>query len=765
MTRTSAAVSRAKLPADVHAALVETLFGTVGAFISGMVGGVFIPAIAWARTGDSVFGLCIAVLLAFAVFRLAVHFAYRRASPESLLNEAPRWERLYALGALGFMTSVGITAAILFHKHVDEVTTLYGVMMAMGCACLLGTRNAGRPMIVYGQVFGVCGPLVLTFIWEFDAWYWGLAAVLVLIMVSVKSSTRFLNAIIVSALLTGREAKIQRGRFSTALDSMSHGLCMGDPSGIAVINRRLREFFRLEGEPEDMTVETLAEMIAASGRMSSTEQTAFKTAWGTHIAKRDASVFSHAIGGRIYDFRCEPMDKGGFVVVVEDVTSARLASREIERMAHFDALTGLPNRVQFHNRLQASLERPIKTGQQLALLSVDLDQFKEVNDTRGHPTGDELLCMVAKRLRQSVQGADLVARFGGDEFQILMQAPDDMECVERIAQRIIDELSASYMIDGNPITIGASIGIASCPTHAATADELLRCADMALYRAKAAGRGVFKTFEMEMDTAMRRKREVEHYLREAITNETLEVHYQPVVDTRTGQIVACEALARLRHPVEGMISPAEFIHVAEETGLIITLGDWMLRRACRDAIAWPKGVRVAVNFSAKQFVMGKNVVQKIKDALATSGLEPGRLEVEITESTIFEAKDALGQLREISQSGVKISLDDFGTGYSSLSYLRQFPVDKIKIDGSFAQDIKSRASQAVIGSVSVLAQLLNVDLVIEGIEEKEQLEAVKSWNVRLVQGYFFSKPKPLEEILPLLHQAAPFAPDRVKKVA
>jgi diguanylate cyclase (GGDEF)-like protein len=755
-----------KLPADIHAALVETLFGTVGSFVSGIFGGMLVPVIAAAKTHDPLFVLCTAIVFALSVLRLGILLAWRRASVENRMARASWWEKIYSVGAVGFMTAVGITAALLFHRHMDEVTPLYGVVIVLACAGALAGRNAGRPLIVYGQVVGVLGPMTAILLLEYSPWYWGLAAIMGLAMASVKSTTKFLNGIIVQALMNGREARIQRGRFSSALDSMSHGLVMGDVGGeITVANHRLREFFGLSGDSVGLTIATLAERIAQAGRMSRADQANFTAAWEAHIAKRDAGVFTQAIDGRIFDFRCEPMEMGGFVVVVEDVTTARLASREIERMAHFDVLTGLPNRLQFHTKLVAALRTKPKAGFQTALLSVDLDQFKEVNDTRGHPTGDELLCLVARRLRQCVHGADLVARFGGDEFQVLVQAPDDGHTVNTIAQRIIDTLSASYTIDGNLITIGASIGIATSPKHASDADEMLRCADMALYRAKAEGRGVYRTFETEMDTTMRRKREVEHHLREAITYEELELHYQPVVDCRTGKIVAVEALARLRHPTEGLISPAEFIQVAEETGLIVRLGSWVLRRACRDAMAWPEHIRVAVNFSAKQFVMGHNVAADIRDALKEIGLAPSRLEVEITESTIFEAKDALNQLKEISASGVKLSLDDFGTGYSSLSYLRQFPVDKIKIDRSFAIDITSRESQAVIGSVSVLAQLLNVELVIEGIEELGQIEAIKPWNVRLVQGYVFSRPVPLAQLLPIVSNPAPFAIPKVKKVA
>ncbi len=434
------------------------------------------------------------------------------------------------------MTAVGVTAALLFHRHMDEVTPLYGVVIVMACAGSLAGRNAGRPLIVYGQVVGVLGPMAAVLLLEFSPWYWGLAVILGLIMTSVKSTTKFLNGIIVQALMNGREARIQRGRFSSALDSMAHGLVMGDASGeITVANHRLREFFDLPEELTGIGVAGLAEKIAQAGRMSRADQAQFTAAWENHISQRDAGVFTQTIEGRIYDFRCEPMEMGGFVVVVEDVTTARLASREIERMAHFDVLTGLPNRLQFHNKLVSALKARPKPGQQIALISVDLDQFKEVNDTRGHPTGDELLCLVARRLRQSVHGADLVARFGGDEFQVLVHVPDDGRTVNQIAQRIIDTLSASYNIDGNVIIIGASVGIAMSPKHANDADELLRCADMALYRAKADGRGVHRAFETEMDTTMRRKREVEHHLREAIAREEMEVNYQPIVDARTSR--------------------------------------------------------------------------------------------------------------------------------------------------------------------------------------------------------------------------------------
>jgi diguanylate cyclase (GGDEF)-like protein len=747
-----------QLPSEVHAALVETLFVTTGSFVAGLIGGVLVPTIAWLRSKDPIYLVCAFVVLLLTILRLVVFALHRAADEDDRRANAAYWEKLYAVAGISFMTSVGLTAAALCFKQHDAVTTLYGVVMTLGFAGALAGRNAGRPFIVYGQVLGVCLPLVAVFLFHHNSWYMGVSAMLVLVIVSTRSTTMFLNSIIVSALVNGREALLQRMRFGTALDNMSHGLCMADEDGvIIVINRRLREFFHLPADLGDITARELAEMIAASGRMSPQARKGFVAAWEAQVAKNEPLVFSETIAGRLYDFRCEPSKTTGVVFIVEDVTEARIASRQIEHMAHFDALTGLPNRMHFHNQLEARLAKAAQAGKRLALLSVDLDQFKEVNDTRGHPTGDALLRLVAKRLRQSVKNADLVARFGGDEFQVLMQLDSPGERgADFAAERMIQALSASYTIDGQIITIGASVGIAFTSEAIATADELLRCADLALYRAKADGKGVFRHFSPQLDVAVRRKREIEQDLRDAIANDTLELHYQPIIDVRTGQVVVCEALVRMRHPEKGMIPPDEFISIAEETGLIVQLGDWVLRRACAEAVHWPRWVNVAVNFSAKQFVLRRNIVDDILLALDEAGLDPSRLEVEITESTIIEAKDARDQLQAISAAGIKISLDDFGTGYSSLSYLRQFPVDKIKIDRSFAEDIHSRAAQAVIGSVSVLGHLLGVQVVMEGIETEDQLDAMRSWKVHLVQGYLFSRPQTQPATMELLLRNQPF---------
>ena len=748
----------AALPPEVHADLVETLFGTVGSFLSGIAGGLLVPVIAWGRTQNPVYIACTVGLLVLAAFRLEIMRRHARTDVALRLRQAKYWETLYGIGAIGFMLAVGLTASLLVSRAYDELTTLYGVVITMGCVGAVASRNAARPLIVHGQVLALCLPLVVTFLIHDSAWYWGLACMLVLVLTSVKSTTRFLNSTLVTALLNGREARIQRSRFSTALDSMSHGLCMGDAKGIiTVVNQRLVELFDLDpAAVQECEAAALADMIAEAGPLTSDDKERFIAAWNDHVARRDSSVFCAVIGMGIYDFRCEPEEQGGFVVVVSDVTEARLASEEIERMAHFDSLTGLPNRSRFYSHLTKQLSSGLRAGGKFAVLSIDLDQFKEVNDSRGHATGDKLLQVVGERLRNSLKSADMVARFGGDEFQVLLNAGDPRIDVPEIAARIVENLSRPYAIEDDLINIGASIGFAYAPRDAATADEILRCADMALYAAKASGRGVSHAFDAEMELALRRRQEISDILRQALETDQLQIHYQPVVDARTGQVVACEALARLPHPVEGMIPPGEFIAVAEESGLIVKLGDWILRRACSHAATWPEHVKVAVNFSPRQFALGANVAQDIQRVLDATGLAPHRLEVEITESTLIDAKDSLQQLNNIADLGVRIALDDFGTGYSSLSYLRQFPVNKIKIDRSFALDIRSQASQAIIRSVSVMAKLLNVELVIEGVETKAQLDTLTSWSVHLIQGYYFSRPQPLAELKPLLEAAQGF---------
>jgi diguanylate cyclase (GGDEF)-like protein/PAS domain S-box-containing protein len=445
--------------------------------------------------------------------------------------------------------------------------------------------------------------------------------------------------------------------------------------------------------------------------------------------------------------------RDAFLVAVADITERRRAEARVAHMAHHDGLTDLPNRVFYQERLSQALERGSETHKRVAVLCVDLDLFKNVNDSFGHPIGDRLLKLVADRLRQEVKGNNLVARLGGDEFAIVLAADPSPRDASEFAGRLIGVLSEPYDIDGNEVVIGASIGIALSPGDGASCDELMRNADMALYRAKAEGGGVHRFFEKEMDLQAQRRRDMELDLRRAFTNGDFELHYQPLVDLAADRITGFEALLRWRHPEKGLISPADFIPVAEDIGLIVGVGEWVLRRACADAMTWPDDIKVAVNLSTVQF-RSRNLVQVVIGALAQSGLSPLRLELEITESLLLAETEAnLATLHQLRALGVRISMDDFGTGYSSLSYLRSFPFDKIKIDRSFVKDMAQRPDcVAIVRAISGLGRSLNITTTAEGVETLDQLDWLRAEGCNEVQGFLFSAAKPASEIADLLRK-------------
>jgi diguanylate cyclase (GGDEF)-like protein len=420
-------------------------------------------------------------------------------------------------------------------------------------------------------------------------------------------------------------------------------------------------------------------------------------------------------------------------------------------MARHDALTDLPNRILFQDKMEQALTR----GEELAVMFLDLDRFKGVNDSLGHSVGDALLCAVTARLQRVVRGVDTVARLGGDEFAIVQidAKPND---ASELAARIIDTLVEPFDILGHQVVIGTSIGIALAPADGNEPDQLLRNADMALYRAKAEGRGAYHFFQSDMDAQMQERRRLELDLRKALLAEQFELHYQPLVDVGSGEVSGFEALIRWNHPERGLVSPDQFIPVAEEIGLIVPLGDWVLKQACQEAASWPGKLTIAVNLSAVQF-RNPTLALSVISALGQSGLSPSRLELEITETVLLQddraVLDALHQFRDL---GVRICMDDFGTGYSSLSYLRSFPFDKIKIDRSFISELgKENDAVAIIRAVMDLGSNLGMITTAEGVETEEQLAILKAEGCMQVQGYLFSRPKPAAEIPAMLRKIQP----------
>jgi diguanylate cyclase (GGDEF)-like protein/PAS domain S-box-containing protein len=443
--------------------------------------------------------------------------------------------------------------------------------------------------------------------------------------------------------------------------------------------------------------------------------------------------------------------RDGYLVAMVDITERRKAEARIAYMAHHDGLTNLANRELYQDRLKQALEQSQPGNKRVAVLCVDLDLFKNVNDSFGHPIGDRLLRLVADRLRSQVVGNNLAARLGGDEFAVILASDVSPNEASDFADRLIKILSAGYDIDGVEVVIGASIGIALSPGDGDTSEELMRNADMALYQAKADGGGVHHFFEREMDLQAQKRRDLELDLRRAFANGEFELHYQPLVDIAADRISGFESLLRWRHPEKGMISPADFIPVAEDIGLIVSLGEWVLREACTEAVKWPADVKVAVNLSPVQF-RSRNLVQVVISALAHSGLSPTRLELEITESLFLAETEAnLAILHQLRELGVSISMDDFGTGYSSLSYLRSFPFDKIKIDRSFVKDLAQRSDcVAIVRAISGLGRSLNITTTAEGVETTDQLDWLRAEGCNEVQGFLFSAAKPAAEVAQLL---------------
>jgi len=600
-----------------------------------------------------------------------------------------------------------------------------------------------------------CGPLTLALALYGSPYYFGMAVLNVLFFLALKHISTSLQKIFVRALVAREREAALASQFDTALNNMPHGLCMFRGDGrLAVVNHRFTAMMNLRddlvhrgaGAPDivDACV-SAGSLSAASGRMILSEI-------GNSQAKDIITTDSSPASGRSLAWTFQSMAGGGTVVLVEDITERKNAEARISHLARYDELTALPNRVNFRDEIERLLAISHSAERLSALLFVDLDQFKQVNDTLGHPCGDQLLCAVADRLREMLRPEDFVARFGGDEFVVFQQNILSNEDAAGLARRIVDRLSERYKIDNHLVEIGASVGIAMTSPAGISADTLLKNADMALYRAKADGRGTFCFFRDEMAQTVEARRILELDLRKALAHEEFELFYQPLVNLKSGRIATCEALLRWNHPVRGTVSPIDIIPVAEDMGLIVDLGRWILRKACMECMKWPEGVSVAVNFSPQQFHQ-RDVLSEVRYALEVSGLPAHRLEIEITESSLLRntqlTHDVLSQLHMI---GVRISLDDFGTGYSSLSYLHNFPLQKVKIDRSFLEGIDSDRPLTLLRGVARLSADLGMSVVVEGIETNEQLELISvDGTVSEAQGYLFSRPVPAVRIRQLLN--------------
>ena len=545
------------------------------------------------------------------------------------------------------------------------------------------------------------------------------------------------------------------------LEHMDQGLLMVDNSStVRVCNARAMD---LLGLPPALMLSrpSFREVLKyqlGTGEFDDLPEHLRKRAVEEEFAARQHVYERERPNGTILEVRTTPLPTGGAVRTYTDLTERKLAERRILHTARHDVLTDLPNRLLFRERLEEALAESQRSGEQFAVLWLDLDRFKAVNDALGHGVGDELLVAVADRIRSILRQGDVIARLGGDEFAILQRAPEQPIAASSLADRLIHGLSQPFHVQDHQLHIGVSVGMAIWPNDGADGDTLLKNADLALYRAKGDGRGVSRFFEAEMDAQVKTRRALELELRSALGDNQFELYYQPLVGTRDRKVRAFEALVRWNHPTRGLVSPDQFIPLTEETRLILPLGSWVIQQACREAAAWSSDLGIAVNISAVQFASG-SLVESVRQALEASGLRPERLQLEITETVLMDNAELSGRIfKELHDLGVRIALDDFGTGYSSLSYLRSFAFDKIKIDRSFLRELAATGgSLAFIRTIVSLGASLGIPVCAEGVETEQQFELVRSLGCSEAQGYLISRPQPAAAALAILKQPGAWA--------
>jgi len=738
----------------ISAALVESLFMNPAPMIFGAFGPAIAGAVIAAVTHDLLCWLCVPLFIVVGLARALQMYRYKQRSSRLTVEESVIWEKRYRVGAIAYGIALGIWGAAVLLRTSDPAAHMLCVTTVVAYTSAGVGRTFGRPQIFRLQVLLSIGPLIATLMYVGGAYHIALALLSFVFFGAIRHLTSSLQRIYVNAWIAKEREAALAGQFDTALNNMPHGLCMFTADGrLAVMNHRFIEMMELSEDfvQSGASSSDICNACVLSGSISAGTSrqilSEIENSQAGDIITNDPDMSRN----RSLSWTFQPMAGGGTVVLVEDITERRDAEARISHLARYDELTQLPNRVNFRDEIGRLLATRYGSEQRSALLFVDLDQFKQVNDTLGHPCGDQLLCAVAERLREMLRPEDFVARFGGDEFVVFQQNIHSHEDAAGLARRIVDRLSERYKIDNHLVEIGASVGIAMT-APGVSADTLLKNADMALYRAKADGRGTFCFFRDEMAQTVEARRILELDLRKALANEEFELFYQPLINLRSGKVTTCEALLRWNHPVRGTVSPVDIIPVAEDMGLIVDLGRWILRKACMECMKWPEAVSVAVNFSPQQFHQ-RDVLSEVRYALEVSGLPAHRLEIEITESSLLHntqlTHDVLSQLRTL---GVRISLDDFGTGYSSLSYLHNFPLQKVKIDRSFLEGIDSDRPLTLLRGVARLSADLGMSVVVEGIETNDQLELISADGaVTEAQGYLFSRPVPAVRIRQLLN--------------
>lgn len=734
---------------QAHQQLVRKLYAVrLHVLAAAIVGLILVGSvIAW-ETQDP-------LLLSLALFGCAANVAplllIGKSNPKSArtTRDLDRLECGFVLAACAGAASIGAMSAGALLITDDALIHLAVVALELAAVatCL---RNYFSPWLVPAQTALLVYPPAIAMAFRDHPIYWALALGSLILGYVITKIAEGLYREALTSLRKDEAFEEQYIRFKAALNNMAQGLCMYDADGrLLVCNRRYLEIYSFSDDVvrPGITLKRVLEHSQSVGNHADVPIQELFDRFATSLAVSHPAHLENDLGnGRTVALFHQPLEGGGWVTTHEDITERKAAAERIAHLARHDDLTDLPNRTFFSEMLDLWLQEQ-NESEQIAVFCLDLDRFKVVNDTLGHGAGDAVLKQVAARIRACGGQRSFVARFGGDEFAIVQKCLNQPAGAISLADAIMKSVTRPFEIEGRQITIGVSIGIAVAGPDLTEAHKLIRNADLALYRAKAEGRNQHRFFAAEMDDWLHNRRHLELDLRRAIPDGQLELLYQPMFHASSRSLTSFEALLRWHHPERGIISPDEFIPIAEETGLITSIGEWVLRTACTEANGWPPDICLAVNLSPVQ-VNSPNLVAVVASALAAAGLNPERLELEVTENVLLGyAEIALATLHTLRRMGVRIVMDDFGTGYSSLSNLRAFPFDKIKIDRSFVSDLASdRESLAIVRAVRDLGRSFGMSVTAEGVETEAQLELLQAEGCNEVQGFLLGKPMPASDL-------------------
>ncbi len=743
------------VPTDIYLSLVASLYSEKLSLFMGTLGtAIAIFSTAWKT--DSL------LLYLSAVFFVIVGFlrwldanAFDQAQPAlSERKDIVLWEHRYTAGAAVSSSILGFWCFYSFFYLDDSVTQLISVAATLVNMIGIFGRNFGIKKLVNVQLVCFALPMVVALLSQQNFYLTILALMLLPFIAGAKSIADRLRSTLLAAVIGRNEVTKLAAQLDAALNNMPQGLCMFDTkSNLVVINEQSSELLGIPSK--NLAGTSLGDLFAFCVKNKSLS------------AKDSRRLLSHVTDHRntnpipslqikmtndsILRFSFQHIDDGGMVVVFEDISKRVETDKKIRHMARYDSLTGLPNRAYFRAQMNAVLTKCGK-DRNCAVLVLDIDEFKQVNDSLGHPVGDELLRGIAERLNNVSGGNYQLSRFGGDEFVVLLPELRCREEASVLAGIIIEEFNEPFIANGHEIMVGVSIGIATTLDSPASTDTMLRNADLALYCSKDDGKGMWRFYESDMGIQMEVRLGLENDLRQALKNDELRAYFQPLVNVSSKKITTCEALVRWQHPSLGVVPPSAFIPIAEEMGLIVDIGEWILNEACKECMSWPSSVRVAVNLSAIQFKRG-DIVETVRKALKTSGLPASRLELEVTESVMLQDMEKTREvLHKLCDLGIRISLDDFGTGYSSLSYLHSLPLHKVKIDRSFVIDINTNTkSLTLLKNIVQMSKQLGLSIVVEGIERDDQLDTITSEvDVDEIQGFLFSPPHTATNISTML---------------